>query len=290
MGRRVFDFPFNPKTHKKIMKFSNISKATRVPASLKFVALAAFLLVPAGMFAGADSDYSRSLGAWERSVDQRTGRSKASASRGQTDNSAQDAPWAKTDSETQTPSYFSVKAFYGLGLKDPVKGMDRAYSDPEIDVSGLTIEYTRGLCSYVDFVSAVNVGAGARNYSRNGTGYEINERITIATLEAEVGLNLSVPIYRDRFSLFAGPRFGVNLLYVKASGDSEDSDDYEEDWDKNRAELGVLFGGDVGAVISFSESSALVLGVGYRRSTARPFADMEEQAWVRFSAGCRFAF
>lgn len=273
------------------MKFSNISKATRVPASLKFAALAAFLLVPAGMFAGADSDYSRSLGAWERSVDQRTARNNGSAPRAQSyaDSPAWNTPSAKTDCETQTPSYFSVKAFYGLGLNEPAKDMDRVYSDPEIDVSGLTIEYTRELCSYVDFVSAVNVGAGSRNYSYSRADYETKERMTIATLEAEVGLNLSVPIFRDKFSLFAGPRFGVNLLYAKGSGEYESSSDYEE-WDKNKAELGLLFGGDVGAVISFSESSALVFGVGYRRSTAKPFADMEEQAWVRFSAGCRFAF
>ncbi len=277
------------------MKFSNISKATRVPASLKFAALAAFLLVPAGMFAGADSDYSRSLGAWERSVDQRTARSNGSAPRAQSyaDSPAWNTPSAKTDCENQTPSYFSVKAFFGLGLNDPAKDMDRVYSNPEIDVSGLTIEYTRELCSYVDFVSAVNIGAGSRNYSHSEDDSENRMRITAATLEAEVGLNLSVPIVRDTFSLFAGPRFGVNLMYVKSSGEYESSDDYGDDydeWDEKKAELGLLFGGDVGAVISFSESSALVFGVGYRRSTARPFADMEEQAWVRFSAGCRFAF
>ncbi len=270
------------------MKFSNISKATRVPASLKFAALAACLFVPASMFAGADSDYSRSLGAWERSVDQRTARNTASSrSQSRSDDFAKSTP-AKAESEKLSSSV-SVKAFYGLGLADPAKDMDRVYSDPEIDVSGLTIEYTRELCSYVDFVSAVNIGAGSRNYSYSRADYETKERMTIATLEAEVGLNLSVPIVVDTFSLFAGPRFGVNLMYVKSSGEYEGSSDYEE-WDEKKAELGLLFGGDVGAVISFSESSALVLGVGYRRSTARPFADMEEQAWVRFSAGCRFAF
>lgn len=270
------------------MKISKTSTVARVPASLKFAALAACLFVPASMFAGADSSYSRSLNSWEKSLDQRTARNTASSrSQSRSDDFAKSTP-AKTESEKLSSSV-SVKAFYGRGLEDPEKDMDRVYSDPKIDVSGLTIEYTRELCSFVDFVSAVNIGAGSRNYSYSENQSGAKQRISIATLEAEVGLNLSVPIVENTFSLFAGPRFGVNLLYVRNTGEYESSFDYEE-WDDESAELGLLFGGDVGAVISFSESSALVLGVGYRKSTARPFAEMEEQAWVRFSAGCCFSF
>lgn len=270
------------------MKISKTSTVARVPASLKFAALAACLFVPASMFAGADSGYSRSLNSWEKSLNQRTARNAASSrAQSRPDDFAKSTP-AKAESEKLSSSV-SVKAFYGLGLEELLKGMKETWSSPEIDVSGLTIEYTKNFCPYVDFVSAVNIGVGSRDYSYSESLSTVEEKISVAALEAEVGLNLSVPIFENTFSLFAGPRIGVNLLYVRFTSEVESSSSYEE-WDEKEAELGLLFGGDVGAVISFSESSALVLGVGYRKSTAKPFAGKEEQAWVRFSAGCRFSF
>jgi len=139
MGRGMFDFPFNPKKC-KIMKFANISKATRVPASLKFAALAAILLVPASAFAETDPD---------RNV------------QSQTKSTVRPQPF-NPDAKKPLRNSISFKAFYGLGLEPPIRNSSLS----EVNISGLTFEYARSLSENLEFVVASNIGYGSRDYGR----------------------------------------------------------------------------------------------------------------------------
>ena len=88
----------------------------------------------------------------------------------------------------------------------------------------------------------------------------------------------------ERFSLFFGPRVGLNLLYV--------SETLETSWTRikdDETEAGLLYGGDVGFTIKFTDHSGLTASVGYRASTAQPL-EIEEQSWVRFSIGYKHTF
>jgi len=234
------------------MKNTNTSKSACVPASLKFVALAACVLVPAGMLAETQSRFD--------------------------DYGYNYAP--DTLSEPVTPSLsdsISFKAFYGIGLTAPAKDMDRYYHDPEIDIGGLTVEYTKNITPNIDVVFAGSFGGGSCDYEDLG-------KLSLFTYEMEFGVNLRAPL-GNSFALFAGPRVGMNMLYA------------EFDWDRrtreNDTDIGLLYGVDAGAVISFNERNALTLGIGYRASTARPeccLGEIKKQNWVRFSIGYQLSF
>lgn len=164
----------------------------------------------------------------------------------------------------------SFKAFYGLGLEPPIRGT----SLPEIDISGLTFEYARSLSENWKFVAASNIGYGNRDYGRM--------EISACSIEWELGMNFVAPLYTSAsyspVSFFIGPRLGTDFLAVRVHSD------------ETKTELGLLFGMDYGAVFSFNKRSALVASVGYRRSTAKPFQDMEDQSWLRFSVGYQYSF
>ena len=225
------------------MNNSNTSNAARVPASLKFAALAASILVPASAFAQAEDSYG--LTSPDQSV--------------------------------------SVKLFYGNSQKKAIKDSDV----PRVDIGGVTFEYTKNLTSYIDFVAAASIGGGNSECDRTYYGFKYKEELTLVTYEAEFGVNFTAPIC-DSFSLFIGPRIGVNALYAKYEGKSSWYSETISDTD-----IGFLYGADAGAVFSFTDQHALTFGVGYRASTARPEdkgEKLEEQSWVRVSLGYRFSF
>lgn len=236
MGRSVFDFPFNPKIY-EIMNTSKTSKTACVPASLKFAALAASILVPASAFAASEGVVP---------------------------------PAADSSSFLNS---VAVKAFYAYALEAPDKSLDRYYDDPEIHLGGVTVEYTRELDSFVDFVAAMNIGGGSCDYERLGKG-------AVCTYEAEVGVNLKASL-DNMLSVFVGPRIGVDFLYAEMEWDWAPTED--------ETKLGLLYGIDAGAAISFNDRHALTLGIGYRASTAEPL-EMEKQSWVRFSVGYQYSF
>ncbi len=227
------------------MKISKTSTVARIPASLKFAALAACFLVPAGMFAETDA--------------------------------------RPTSGKTTPPNSLAFKTFYEVA-----QGRALLWSSvPEVDLGGLTVEYTRNMSSNVDFVIATSLGGGSSEYERtssyyNGSYYSTttySQELTIATYEVEVGVNLNASL-GDVFSVFVGPRIGVNFLFAQ----------YDNNGDKEHdTELGLLYGVDAGAVFSFNNRNALTLGIGSRASTAQPL-DIEKQSWVRFSISYRFSF
>ena len=226
------------------MNNSNTSNAARVPASLKFAALAASILVPASAFAQAEDSYGI----------------------------------------TPPDQSVSVKLFYGNSQKKAIKDSDV----PRVDIGGVTFEYTKNLTSYIDFVAAASIGGGSSEYDFSSPYFKFNEKLTLVSYEAEVGVNFTAPV-GDKFSFFIGPRVGVNALYAKYEySDSDDDSETLSDTD-----IGFLYGADAGAVFSFTDQHALTFGVGYRASTARPEdkgEKLEEQSWVRVSLGYRFSF
>lgn len=183
----------------------------------------------------------------------------------------------------------AVKAFYALGLEVPDKGLDPLYDDDdaEVDLGGLTFEYAydfsaaRGPVS-AELILAASVGYGSVDY----TGYyysRFDAEVELLSFDLETGLNLSLNA-GERFSLFLGPRVGLNLLYV--------SETVETSWTRikdDETEAGLLYGGDVGFTIKFTDHSGLTASVGYRASTAQPL-EIEEQSWVRFSVGYKHTF
>lgn len=222
-------------------------------------ALAACLLVPAGMFAETNTEQTQN----------------------RADNYGYDYN-RNSNPETGTESLsnsLSFKAFYGVGLTAPAKGMDRVYDDPEINIGGITVEYTRNLNPYFDLVFAGSIGGGSCDYEGLG-------KLTLYTYELEAGVNLRAPLGKA-VSLFVGPRFGMNVLYAEFDWD-------RRSWDKeDDTRMGATLGADAGAVISLNEQNALTLGVGYRYSTCQPecrLGEIERQDWVRFSVGYRLSF
>lgn len=181
----------------------------------------------------------------------------------------------------------AVKAFYALGLEAPDKALDARYDDAEVNLGGLTFEYAydfsaaRGPVS-AELIFAASVGYGSVDY----TGYyygSFDAEVELLSLDFETGLNLSLNA-GERFSLFFGPRVGLNLLYV--------SETVETSWTRikdDETEAGLLYGGDVGFTIKFTDHSGLTASVGYRASTAQPL-EIEEQSWVRFSVGYKHTF
>ena len=184
----------------------------------------------------------------------------------------------------------AVKAFYALGLEAPDKMFD-SYSDPEVDLGGLTFEYAydfsaaRGPVS-AELIFAASVGYGSVDYTDYYAGYyygSFDAEVELLSFDLETGLNLSLNA-GERFSLFFGPRVGLNLLYV--------SETVETSWTRikdDETEAGLLYGGDVGFTIKFTDHSGLTASVGYRASTAQPL-EIEEQSWVRFSVGYKHTF
>lgn len=241
------------------MKNMKNTMVARVPASLKLAALAATLLVPAGAFAQATSEYDFNT-----------------------------AP--KSESLLQS---VSAKLFYGGAQEKAIKDSEI----PRVDIGGLTVEYTRNLTPYIDFVAALSIGGGSSEYERTEYNsdsydyYKMRGEVTLFTYEAEVGVNLRAPV-SGSFSFFVGPRVGVNALYAEVEMEewtsTAHSDKKESDTD-----VGFLYGVDVGATISFTEHHGMTFGVGYRASTARPETSgikIEDQSWVRVSVGYQFTF
>ena len=292
MGRGMFDFPFNPKKC-KIMKFANISKATRVPASLKFAALAAILLVPASAFAETDSSAnSKPAGSTPTAEKFRVVPYRAPG----------------TNNSVEEKSSLSIKVFYARALESSYKEYDKIFGDTDVDLGGLTVEYTKRLSPkwsspIVDFVAALSVGGGSCDGDYTKTTYyapgsidgsfteyssstHTHGEVSIFTVEAEIGVNLTAPL-NDSFSLFVGPRLGMNLLRIETelTVTGSRNNRYENDaWAS-----GLLYGIDAGVVFSLNETNALMLGAGYRASTAQRL-DIEKQSWLRFSVGYRFSF
>ena len=185
----------------------------------------------------------------------------------------------------------AVKAFYALGLEAPDKVLDSLYSDAEVDLGGLTFEYAydfsaaRGPVS-AELILAASVGYGSVDY--NGGPFSGSE-VEMLSFDLETGVNLSLNA-GERFSLFFGPRVGLNLLYVSMDLPARyySGDYYYGDKD-DETEAGLLYGGDVGFTIKFTDHSGLTASVGYRASTAQPL-EIEEQSWVRFSIGYKHTF
>ena len=184
----------------------------------------------------------------------------------------------------------AVKAFYALGLEVPDKMFD-SYSDPEVDLGGLTFEYAydfsaaRGPVS-AELIFAASVGYGSVDY--NGGPFSDSE-VEMLSFDLETGVNLSLNA-GERFSLFFGPRVGLNLLYVSMDLPYRYYHGYYYYGDKDdETEAGLLYGGDVGFTIKFTDHSGLTATVGYRASTAQPL-EIEEQSWVRFSIGYKHTF
>lgn len=185
----------------------------------------------------------------------------------------------------------ALKAFYALGLEAPDKVLDSRYSDAEVDLGGLTFEYAydfsaaRGPVS-AELILAASVGYGSGDYTDYYAGYHygsFDAEVELLSFDLETGLNLSLNA-GERFSLFFGPRVGLNLLYV--------SETVETLWTRikdDETEAGLLYGGDVGFTIKFTDHSGLTATVGYRASTAQPL-EIEEQSWVRFSIGYKHTF
>ena len=233
------------------MNNSNTSNAARVPASLKFAALAASILVPASAFAQAEDSYG----------------------------------------VTSPDQSVSAKLFGGFAQDRPIKNA----KIPRVDIVGVTVEYTKNLTPYIDFVAAASIGGGDSEYDRTeyGTGSysKYSAEVTLATYEVEVGVNFTAPIC-DSFSLFIGPRVGVNALYAEVD-QKEKTSSSSAHKERDDTDFGFLYGVDAGAVFSFTDQHALTLGVGCRASTANPDVsglEIETQSWVRVSLGYRFSF
>lgn len=186
----------------------------------------------------------------------------------------------------------AVKAFYALGLGVPDKMFD-SYSDPEVDLGGLTFEYAydfsaaRGPVS-AELILAASVGYGSVDY--NG-GLFSGSEVEMLSFDLETGVNLSLNA-GERFSLFFGPRVGLNLLYVSADLSYRyyhNGRYYKDNYKDDETEAGLLYGGDVGFTIKFTDHFGLTATVGYRASTAQPL-EIEEQSWVRFSIGYKHTF
>lgn len=235
----------------------------------KFFCAAALALVPAaGAFAQSAADYGN-------------------AAYGNAAYGNDDYAYNPEAAEASSGSHaIAVKAFYALGLEVPDKMFD-SYSDPEVDLGGLTFEYAydfsaaRGPVS-AELIFAASVGYGSVDY----TGYyysRFDAEVELLSFDLETGLNLSLNA-GERFSLFLGPRVGLNLLHV--------SETLETSWTRikdDETEAGLLYGGDVGFTIKFTDHSGLTASVGYRASTAQPL-EIEEQSWVRFSVGYKHTF
>lgn len=186
----------------------------------------------------------------------------------------------------------AVKAFYALGLEAPDKALDARYDDAEVNLGGLTFEYAydfsaaRGPVS-AELIFAASVGYGSVDY----TGYyygSFDAEVELLSLDFETGLNLSLNA-GERFSLFFGPRVGLNLLYVSMEMPVLYVPGYYYEDKDDETEAGLLYGGDVGFTIKFTDHSGLTASVGYRESTAQPL-EIEEQSWVRFSVGYKHTF
>lgn len=199
---------------------------------------------------------------------------------------AQDDYSFSYDEEGDLGRSLSVKAFYAVALEAPAKGMDSSYSDPEIDLGGLTVEYEQDFYSNssggmgFSWLGALSLGGGTKDYQYLG-------ELTLVTVEAEFGVNLRGNI-SDSVSLFVGPRLGLNLLYASAEYDYYYGYHYYEE-EEDESKFGVLYGADAGVDIRLGDHSGLSLGVGYRASTAEPL-DIEAQSWVRFSVGYKYTF
>lgn len=192
----------------------------------------------------------------------------------------------------------AVKAFYALGLEAPDKMFD-SYSDPEVDLGGLTFEYAydfsaaRGPVS-AELILAASVGYGSVDYTDYYAGYyygSFDAEVELLSFDLETGLNLSLNA-GERFSLFFGPRVGLNLLHVSADLSYRyylNGRYYKDNYKDDETEAGLLYGGDVGFTIKFTDHSGLTATVGYRASTAQPL-EIEEQSWVRFSIGYKHTF
>ncbi len=232
------------------MNNSNTSNFARVPASLKFAALAASILVPASAFAQAEDSYG--IMPPDQSV--------------------------------------SVKLFGGFAQDRPIKDS----KIPRVDIVGVTFEYAKNLTPYIDFVAAASIGGGSSDYDRTEYGssyYKQEAEVTLVTYEVEVGVNFTAPIC-DSFSLFIGPRVGVNALYADLDW-KEKTTSSSTHKERDDTDFGFLYGIDAGAVFSFTDQHALTLGVGVRESTAQPEMsklEIEKQSWVRVSIGYRFSF
>ncbi len=242
------------------MNNSNITNAARVPASLKFLALAASILVPASAFAQAEDSYGITP--------------------------------PESDSSVFLQSA-SLKVFYGAGLKKPIKDVEV----PRVDLVGVTAEYEWELNRYIDFVAALSFGGGSSDYERTeydiASYYKEKAEVKLSTYELEVGANFTVPIGK-RFAFFVGPRVGANLLYADVDWKAYNSGTGRSaHMRRSNTDFGFLYGVDLGATISFTKHHGMTFGVGYRASTAQPEAGgekIDEQSWVRVSLGYRFSF
>ena len=234
------------------------------------------LIPAAGAFAQSAADYD-SRGPWARPA-------SGNAAYGNDDYAYN----PEAAEESSGAHAIALKAFYALGLEAPDKVLDSLYSDAEVDLGGLTFEYAydfsaaRGPVS-AELILAASVGYGSVDY--NG-GLFSGSEVEMLSFDLETGVNLSLNA-GERFSLFFGPRVGLNLLYVSADLSSPylNGRYYKDD----ETEAGLLYGGDVGFTIKFTDHSGLTATVGYRASTAQPL-EIEEQSWVRFSIGYKHTF
>lgn len=303
MGRGVFDFPLTLKT-----QIMNISKNACVPASLKFIAIAACVLVPASAFAETDSSAnSKPTGSTPTAEKFRVVPYRA--------------PGANNPVEEK--SSLSIKVFYARALESSYKEYDKIFGDTDVDLGGLTVEYTKRLSPKwsfptVDFVAALSFGGGScdGDYAGELRGSSYNREyvasgnfhgeVSVITVDAEFGVNLSDTLSsNDSVLLFVGPRLGMNFLHVNRELRWNDTNvreytningqyvngvystrgsNEDDEWD-----LGLLYGIDAGSTISFDKNNALTLGIGYRASTARPL-DINRQSWVRFFVGYQYSF
>lgn len=247
----------------------------------KFLCSAAGLaLIPAaGAFAQSAADYD-SRGPWARPE-------SGNAAYGNDDYAYN----PEAAEESSGAHAIALKAFYALGLEAPDKELDSRYSDAEVDLGGLTFEYAydfsaaRGPVS-AELILAASVGYGSVDY--NGGPFSGSE-VEMLSFDLETGVNLSLNA-GERFSLFFGPRVGLNLLYVSMDLPYRYYHGYYYYGDKDdETEAGLLYGGDVGFTIKFTDHSGLTATVGYRASTAQPL-EIEEQSWVRFSIGYKHTF
>lgn len=246
----------------------------------KFLCSAAGLaLIPAaGAFAQSAADYD-SRGPWARPE-------SGNAAYGNDDYAYN----PEAAEESSGAHAIALKAFYALGLEAPDKELDWRYSDAEVDLGGLTFEYAydfsaaRGPVS-AELILAASVGYGSVDY--NG-GLFSGLEVEMLSFDLETGVNLSLNA-GERFSLFFGPRVGLNLLYVSMEMPVLYVPGYYYEDKDDETEAGLLYGGDVGFTIKFTDHSGLTATVGYRASTAQPL-EIEEQSWVRFSIGYKHTF
>lgn len=246
----------------------------------KFLCAAAGLaLIPAaGAFAQSAADYD-SRGPWARPA-------SGNAAYGNDDYAYN----PEAAEESSGAHAIALKAFYALGLEAPDKELDSRYSDAEVDLGGLTFEYAydfsaaRGPVS-AELILAASVGYGSVDY--NG-GLFSGLEVEMLSFDLETGVNLSLNA-GERFSLFFGPRVGLNLLYVSMDMPYRYYHSYYYGYKDDETEAGLLYSGDVGFTIKFTDHSGLTATVGYRASTAQPL-EIEEQSWVRFSIGYKHTF